>query len=261
MGTDQCEACGASVSSYPNGCPGCGAPQCCQPCCDKENLEARIRKMESDNLFKRAESRLNDCNRQSPVPHEEWQYHRDVMKAADEIGDLKSQLAEAEGRVEELEAEKESDELSSAHDAQVARRLEVERDEVLARIRELEAEKAHPLLIASIGEAGETKIEPLPESVAGAYAARLREVLIDAPLSTQGGKPYGPWSKRVVELRDLDVPRAVREAQAKDKVVETISSVAYKWRDEIRAAIGGHNWDDVEDRLDELERIQKEGDQ
>lgn len=33
----QCDWCGSPVSSYKNGCPGCGAPQCCQRCCDAEN--------------------------------------------------------------------------------------------------------------------------------------------------------------------------------------------------------------------------------
>jgi hypothetical protein len=28
-------ACGNLVSSYPNGCPGCGAPQCCKKCCSE----------------------------------------------------------------------------------------------------------------------------------------------------------------------------------------------------------------------------------
>ena len=37
---DRCDHCGAKVSSYPNGCPGCGAPQCCQSCCDKQNAIA-----------------------------------------------------------------------------------------------------------------------------------------------------------------------------------------------------------------------------
>lgn len=35
--TDHCEHCGAQVSNYRNGCPGCGAPQCCQSCCNKQN--------------------------------------------------------------------------------------------------------------------------------------------------------------------------------------------------------------------------------
>ncbi len=32
-----CDDCGGKVSSYRNGCPGCGAPQCCQACCDEAN--------------------------------------------------------------------------------------------------------------------------------------------------------------------------------------------------------------------------------
>jgi hypothetical protein len=34
-----CEECGGSVSSYSHGCPGCGAPLCCQRCCDEANQE------------------------------------------------------------------------------------------------------------------------------------------------------------------------------------------------------------------------------
>ena len=29
----KCYGCGGSVSSYPNGCPQCGAPMCCETCC------------------------------------------------------------------------------------------------------------------------------------------------------------------------------------------------------------------------------------
>ena len=41
----KCETCGSEVSSYPMGCPGCGAPNCCQRCCDegaKAMLEIRV---------------------------------------------------------------------------------------------------------------------------------------------------------------------------------------------------------------------------
>ena len=31
-----CECCGEKVTSYPNGCPLCSAPQCCQRCCRDE---------------------------------------------------------------------------------------------------------------------------------------------------------------------------------------------------------------------------------
>lgn len=35
-----CAHCGSKVSSYPmGGCPGCGAPNCCQKCCDEANRE------------------------------------------------------------------------------------------------------------------------------------------------------------------------------------------------------------------------------
>lgn len=44
---ETCEHCGAKISSYPSGCPGCGAPQCCQPCCDLSNAKARIAALES----------------------------------------------------------------------------------------------------------------------------------------------------------------------------------------------------------------------
>lgn len=32
---DGCEHCGGKVSNYSHGCPGCGAPVCCQRCCDE----------------------------------------------------------------------------------------------------------------------------------------------------------------------------------------------------------------------------------
>lgn len=33
-----CSHCGGKISSYPmGGCPGCGAPNCCQRCCDEAN--------------------------------------------------------------------------------------------------------------------------------------------------------------------------------------------------------------------------------
>lgn len=34
---EKCETCGSKVSSYPMGCPGCGAPNCCQRCCDEDS--------------------------------------------------------------------------------------------------------------------------------------------------------------------------------------------------------------------------------
>lgn len=37
--SDRCEHCGSIVISYRSGCPGCGAPQCCQRCCDKAEIE------------------------------------------------------------------------------------------------------------------------------------------------------------------------------------------------------------------------------
>ena len=37
--SDRCEHCGSIVTNYRNGCPGCGAPQCCQRCCDKAEIE------------------------------------------------------------------------------------------------------------------------------------------------------------------------------------------------------------------------------
>jgi hypothetical protein len=30
---NRCDTCGARVSYYPQGCPTCGAPQCCRQCC------------------------------------------------------------------------------------------------------------------------------------------------------------------------------------------------------------------------------------
>ena len=38
-GKDACEHCGSGATSYPNGCPGCGAPVCCQRCCDEANAK------------------------------------------------------------------------------------------------------------------------------------------------------------------------------------------------------------------------------
>ena len=36
-----CDHCGGPVSSYENGCPTCGAPNCCKWCCDEAaTLEA-----------------------------------------------------------------------------------------------------------------------------------------------------------------------------------------------------------------------------
>jgi hypothetical protein len=35
----RCDHCGGKVTDYPHGCPGCSAPQCCQSCCDRDQLE------------------------------------------------------------------------------------------------------------------------------------------------------------------------------------------------------------------------------
>lgn len=39
---NRCEHCGAQVSSYPKGCPTCGAPNCCQMCCKVEHLTREL---------------------------------------------------------------------------------------------------------------------------------------------------------------------------------------------------------------------------
>lgn len=36
---NRCEHCGAKSSDYPSGCPTCGAPQCCEPCCKRQQAE------------------------------------------------------------------------------------------------------------------------------------------------------------------------------------------------------------------------------
>lgn len=36
-----CEHCGCKVSTYSHGCPGCGAPVCCQRCCDEANEQMK----------------------------------------------------------------------------------------------------------------------------------------------------------------------------------------------------------------------------
>lgn len=47
---NRCDDCGAKVTSYgPSmACPGCGAPNCCQPCCDKANAVDRAEKAEAE---------------------------------------------------------------------------------------------------------------------------------------------------------------------------------------------------------------------
>lgn len=45
---NRCEDCGSTVSSYRNGCPGCGAPQCCKACCDLQNADDRIKTLGAD---------------------------------------------------------------------------------------------------------------------------------------------------------------------------------------------------------------------
>ena len=37
---NRCDLCGAKVSDHSMGCPGCGAPVCCQWCCKRANAEA-----------------------------------------------------------------------------------------------------------------------------------------------------------------------------------------------------------------------------
>lgn len=39
---DRCEDCGSKVSSYPKGCPQCGAPECCQSCCKRHTAESAL---------------------------------------------------------------------------------------------------------------------------------------------------------------------------------------------------------------------------
>lgn len=69
-----CEHCGSRVSSYPMGCPGCGAPECCQRCCDEQNkndriaaLESRVRELEAerDKLLKRLKRATELCASQA----------------------------------------------------------------------------------------------------------------------------------------------------------------------------------------------------
>lgn len=50
----RCEHCGARISSYPNGCPGCGAPQCCQSCCERQNAITRAEAVEAQLAAERA---------------------------------------------------------------------------------------------------------------------------------------------------------------------------------------------------------------
>lgn len=54
-----CDDCGAKVSSYPNGCPGCGAPNCCQSCCDRANAISRAEDAEAELAKRVAVSGLN----------------------------------------------------------------------------------------------------------------------------------------------------------------------------------------------------------
>lgn len=53
----RCETCGATISDYPNGCPTCGAPQCCPMCCKVDYLKAHLRAVgqERDEWKRRAE--------------------------------------------------------------------------------------------------------------------------------------------------------------------------------------------------------------
>lgn len=46
--SNRCEECGAKLSSYPNGCPTCGAPVCCQQCCKIEHLRADLKRVEGE---------------------------------------------------------------------------------------------------------------------------------------------------------------------------------------------------------------------
>lgn len=39
---DPCSTCGAQVNHYRNGCPGCGAPVCCESCCRADNLRGEL---------------------------------------------------------------------------------------------------------------------------------------------------------------------------------------------------------------------------
>ena len=39
---NRCDDCGSKLSSYPNGCPTCGAPECCQSCCKINHLRAEL---------------------------------------------------------------------------------------------------------------------------------------------------------------------------------------------------------------------------
>ena len=39
---NRCDVCGAWIHSFPNGCPTCGAPQCCTQCCKIEWLKSEL---------------------------------------------------------------------------------------------------------------------------------------------------------------------------------------------------------------------------
>lgn len=84
-----CEHCGSRVSSYPMGCPGCGAPECCQRCCDEQNkndriaaLESRVRELEAerDNLVFRNDS-LREQTTQLLIQRDNLVIAQDRLKA------------------------------------------------------------------------------------------------------------------------------------------------------------------------------------
>lgn len=98
---NRCEHCDAKVSSYPNGCPGCGAPQCCQSCCDRQNAITRAEAVEREieamrEVCEQATLYIERGNRLEFAP-------RDPLKAAVEALDAARAAALIVAEIERLD--------------------------------------------------------------------------------------------------------------------------------------------------------------
>lgn len=93
---DRCDTCGAKVSSYPNGCPTCGAPQCCQWCCKRDALqkeldEARGKVEETYSLCREYRKKLMELGTWA-YNYEAWISNGDSVDVYDMVKEVKQIL-------------------------------------------------------------------------------------------------------------------------------------------------------------------------
>lgn len=68
--SDTCDHCGGRVGQYSHGCPGCGAPQCCQLCCTGNHEALRAENERLLGAVQRAYGYLWHVNNEPGAPNQ-----------------------------------------------------------------------------------------------------------------------------------------------------------------------------------------------